>query len=372
MPTREEYEAAYQSIGSIRGVAAKFNVHRSTVQEALKHIRHAAREASFSEGAKAAVENAGLNFIEAKGGWIHNYDDEGKKIGTTRWSAPDEETQGLLDRIREAFDGINAAEPIAAPMLSDDDLLTAYIVADLHVGMRAWALETGEAYDTDIATHRLRDWVGRCVASSPSSRQAIILVAGDLLHADDQNNMTPKSKHVLDVDTRHFRTLEVVIEALCASVYLALHKHQRVTVRIIPGNHDGTSYMAVLFALHEHFRNEPRVRVQKTPGEFFVHEFGANMLASHHGDKAKPERIVHELADRYAAIWGRTRHRFLWTGHLHSLKAQDIGGVQWEQVRAMTARDAYAVSHAYASRAQLQAITLHRARGEVQRVKVGA
>lgn len=49
----------------------------------------------------------------------------------------------------------------------------------------------------------------------------------------------------------------------------------------------------------------------------------------------------------------------------------DIGGVVWEQLRALTARDAYAISNAYTARAQLQAITLHKDRGEVQRVKVG-
>jgi hypothetical protein len=96
------------------------------------------------------------------------------------------------------------------------------------------------------------------------------------------------------------------------------------------------------------------------------------LIAAHHGDKAKAQRIINRLADDYAEMWGRTRHRFLWTGHLHHHKAQDIGGVQWEQLRAVTARDAYAVSHAYTARAQLQAITYHRERGEVSRVKVSA
>ena len=38
----------------------------------------------------------------------------------------------------------------------------------------------------------------------------------------------------------------------------------------------------------------------------------------------------------------------------------------------MTARDAYSVANAYSARAQLQAVTLHRSEGEVQRVKVNA
>jgi hypothetical protein len=80
--------------------------------------------------------------------------------------------------------------------------------------------------------------------------------------------------------------------------------------------------------------------------------------------------MVHFLADQYAEMWGRTKHRFLFTGHLHHHKSQDIGGVQWEQLRAVTPRDAYAVSNSYIARAQLQAITFDRNRGEISRVKV--
>lgn len=94
------------------------------------------------------------------------------------------------------------------------------------------------------------------------------------------------------------------------------------------------------------------------------------MIAAHHGDKARADRLVMFLADEYAELWGRTLHRFLWTGHLHHHKSQDIGGVTWEQLRAVTARDAYASSHAYTARAQLQAITYHKTLGEIQRVKI--
>jgi hypothetical protein len=78
------------------------------------------------------------------------------------------------------------------------------------------------------------------------------------------------------------------------------------------------------------------------------------------------------LADEYAQEWGATKHRFLWTGHLHHHRSADIGGVRWEQMRAMTSRDAYAYTHAYSARSQIQAITLHRKAGEVQRQSVSA
>lgn len=286
---------------------------------------------------------------------------------------PAEQTpEDVAQAIRGILEGMAPAPPATMRVQCDEDLLTVYPLADVHIGMMSWGRETGEDYDTAIAADRVRSWVGRAVDASPSSAEAVILDVGDLTHADDQTNQTPRSKHILDVDSRHFRTLEVTITTLAYAVEYALRKHSKVTVRILPGNHNPTSYLAVLFALAERYRNEPRVDVQKVPGEFWVHRFGDCLLAAHHGHGGKPERMVFFLADEYAQIWGQTKHRFLWTGHMHHLKAADIGGVQWEQLRAVTARDAHSISNAYSARAQLQAITLHKRLGEVLRVKVAS
>ena len=120
----------------------------------------------------------------------------------------------------------------------------------------------------------------------------------------------------------------------------------------------------------QRYRDNPRISIQKGSGDFFVMEFGLCLFAAHHGDKAKAERLVMHLASEWPDIWGRTRHRFYFTGHLHHAKMQDIGGVLIEQCRPITPRDAYASSHAYGSQAQMQAITYHRDRGEVSRIKV--
>lgn len=362
---------AYERNGQSCSAAAKeLGIHRATFQSRLKTAHKRAMQ--MSEGAREQVQLAGLSGTEAVAGWRHSYLD-GKKVGATYWKAPnitEQDNAKQIDTIRAAFEDMEPAPIVATPRHCESDLMTLYPIADAHIGMMAWGEETGEDYDTKIATARLTSWIARAIASSPSSETAVILDIGDLTHADDQTNQTQKSKHILDVDTRHFKTLDMTIQALATAIELAKAKHARVIVRILPGNHNPTTYMTILFAICERYRNEDRVQVQKVPGEFFIHQFGKCLIAAHHGDKAKAERIVLFLADQYAQIWGNTVHRFLWTGHLHHHKSQDIGGVQWEQLRAITAKDAWASSHGYTARAQLQAITYHRERGEVQRVKV--
>jgi hypothetical protein len=278
----------------------------------------------------------------------------------------------LAERVKEIFQDMIPAGVVPAPIYTDSDLITVYGLADMHIGMYASRKETGEAYDTDIAVARLRDWVGRLVASSPASEEAVILDIGDMTHADDGRAETPQSKHKLDVDGRHFRTLDMTISAMADAIELALAKHRLVHVVILAGNHNPHSFMAILFAIAERYRENPRVVVRKDPREFWSHRFGDCLLAAHHGDKAKAERLVMFLADEYAEDWGQTKHRFIWTGHLHHHKSADIGGCRWEQLRAMTARDAYAYTNAYVARSQLQAITLHRVAGEIQRQAVSS
>lgn len=357
---RDAYIEAYRRLGSKRAVARELGVTKSTVQEVLRGVDPAVQ---------AGMDRLGMTAVPGVA-WIKTKpkDDEPGYSFMVRLQADDDQ----LERIRDAFDGMDAAPKISPPPIATDDLLTVYPIADLHLGMMAWGRETGEDYDTGTAAKRAMDWVGRCVASSPPSKTGVILSVGDYFHADDQTNQTPASKHQLDVDTRHFKTLEVGIQAMDACIQLALGKHSRVIVRVLAGNHDPHSSIALTFAIAERYRNEPRVEVVKDPSAFWVHEFGKVMLAATHGDKAKADRIVHFMADQYAETWGRTKHRALFTGHLHNTRAQDIGGVKHEQLRAVTARDAYAFSHAYCARAQLQAITYHKTDGEVQRVSVNA
>lgn len=338
---------------------------------AKKRLARARRWADASEGQQAALEATGLDPDRAKFGWRIVQHDDGSR-DSVFWDARGEAAEDTLEAIREAVAGIPATQRVKPPKNSNADLLTLIPVADLHTGMMAWGAETGEDYNTKKAVARLTSWVGQVVERSPKSQTGVILFNGDTLHANDMTNATPQSKHTLDVDTRQFRTLDLLIWSIGVATDSALLHFEKVHLVVKPGNHDRDAYLAILFALAERYRNEPRVEVDKCPSEFWAYKFGKVMLASHHGDKGKAERMVLYLADAFPDMWGATRHRFLWTGHLHHMKAQDIGGVQWEQSRAVTAKDAYAASHGYSARSELQAVTYHREKGEVSRVKVTA
>ena len=352
--------------GNVTHAAEAMGVARTAFQKLISRAR-----ANADPAIEAAMQAAKTGLIPGAV-WIKTGKDEDGVSRSVYLRPPVEAETDMLERIRAAVEGIEPAPPVPPVEISDADLLTVYPIADAHIGMMAWGKETGEDYDTAKGVRRVREWVAKAVAASPPSETAIILDVGDYTHANDDTNQTPANKHSLSVDTRHFRTLDMGIDALGSAIESARLKHRRVIVRVLPGNHNPESYKTIMFALAERYRNEPAVEVQKVPGEFFTHEFGRVMIAAHHGDKAKADRLVHFVADEAAEMWGRTKHRYLFTGHLHHHRSQDIGGMRWEQLRAVTARDAYAVSHAYSARAQLSGITYHREHGEVQRVNVSS
>jgi macrodomain Ter protein organizer (MatP/YcbG family) len=343
-----------------------YNTFRSRLAEAQRQGLH------LSQGIRKVVERAELSSTEAGGGWLHTYDENGKKLATTYWRPPQIAPEDYADRLRAILADVPPAPAVHLDATPSEDLLTLIPIADAHLGLMAWGRETGEDWDTRKGAERLVAWVGRTLSALQPSHRCVLLFAGDLLHADDGRSETPASKHRLDTDTRYFKMLETTIQAAAQTVDMALTKHESVTVRFLPGNHDPHAAVAVMMAVAERYREEPRVIVQRDPSEFFVKQFGKVLIAAHHGHRAKADRIVHFVADEFWTLWGKTRFRYLFTGHMHHHKSQDIGGMTWEQLPAVASRDAYTVSNAYVARARMAGITYHRERGEIARSITGA
>lgn len=276
--------------------------------------------------------------------------------------------QGVtLEDIAEAFDNVTPASPVVPPASAMDDLLTIYPLFDVHFGMLSWGDETGEDYDTGLASHDMNVALNKTAALTPNSHTALLLIGGDFFHADDGNAETPASKHKLDVDGRHDRVVDLGVDLLANAVELLLHKHKEVRIKVLRGNHDENAHRVLRVAMSQRYRNEPRVTVNSGKADLFHMAWGVGLIAAHHGDRSKPERLALEIADT-CAEWSTTKHRYVFTGHVHHTQVKDMGAIQWESLRAFCPRDAYAAGHHYSSRRQMQSITFHKADGLVLRV----
>lgn len=99
---------------------------------------------------------------------------------------------------------------------TDPDLATLYPLPDIHIGLLSWSKETGHNYDLKIAENTLYPVVEKLVSEAPPSKQAVILVLGDLLHSDNYNATTTKGTFQ-DVDGRYPKTLYSAIKFVSRS-----------------------------------------------------------------------------------------------------------------------------------------------------------
>lgn len=323
----------------------------------------------LSSGAREAMEATKLSGVEIAGGYRHAYDEDGKKIETVRWSVPKSEFQleTVLERAAAKFSDLPKAPPIPTPKHTSSDLLTLYPLFDVHMGMHAWGDETGgDNYDLKLSVNDIQVSVGNVMALSPDSEESILLIGGDFFHGDDNTNQTPKSHNTLDVDGRHFKVLDTGIEVVAGTIERIASKHKRVTVRVLRGNHDEHSHMVLTLALAQRYRDHDRITVDKSPRDIFMHQWGKCLIAAHHGDKAKPERLAMILAE-ICPFWSESPHRIVFTGHKHHQQSNDFPGIEWEQFRAFCPPDAYGAQ--FAPRRAMHAITFHKQSGIATRAK---
>jgi len=378
MALQDEAARLYLIHKSMRKVAEIMGCSNSSVS---RRVASAQKRGKLIDPAmRDAMEAIGAEY-EPGVAWIKKKLGKGEggtefSVMMTRRKPEEEEQASAIERMSELF---SAIPPVQLPVLETtrDPASSRFAmipINDLHAGMYAWGDETGSGdWDTNTATTRLVSWVGQLLKVVPDDvGELIMLYNGDILHANDHTGMTPKSKHILDVDTRFLRTVDKTAHAIIVAADLAAQVFPRVRLIIKPGNHDTTAYIGLLMAVKWRYYNTPNVIVDDSPGEFWAYRRGKTFLFSHHGDKAKPEQLVMSMADQFPDEWGVSRHRYCWTGDKHHRAAKRIGGAMWEQASCMTDRDAYAANGAWTNSPELQAIIYSEVRGEVGRHRVAA
>lgn len=340
---------ALDKYGSVTAAAHALGIPRTTMQ-------------AWASVAKGFRVKGTSTLYDANGGvvleWVKTREDE---------LSPEE----IGEQIRAALEGFEPPQAFSpAPAQTEADLATIYPCADWHVGLLSWRKETGHNYDLKIGQNVIKTAMTRLLSLAPNSAQGVILGLGDLLHSDNYEGMTSRSKNVLDVDGRYPKILQASTELILFAVELALQKHQSALVRILPGNHDEQSAIAVALAVKMYFANNPRVTVDDDAGRFWWWSWGKVLLGATHGDKAKMKDLPLIMAARNPEAWGKAKFRHIYTGHIHTQTGIEMNGVTVESFQTPVAPDAWHINQGYSAGRSCQAITLHKDQGEIMRQKV--
>jgi hypothetical protein len=365
---REKLEAVI-ALGSMRKAAELLKCNKTGIRAALAQVKKKAAIYGYSPE-HGLIKPVAPGFM-AKG---HSTFYDLRKPGAPamlQWVKTSIDDKAREEIIREAINALMEDVPRAAPVQftgnSMLDLCNVYTMTDCHVGMRAWAKETGADWDLKIAEQVLVAAFRYMIQSSPPADRCVVSQLGDFVHYDSMVAETPGHKHPLDADGRYSRVIRVAIRTLRAMVDEALLRHRLVDVIIAEGNHDpaGSVWLRQMFAML--YENEPRVTVIDSELPYYCIRHGTTMLGWHHGHLRKFEQLPALFAAQFAQDWGRTTKRYIHAGHRHHRHEIEGSGATLVQHPTLAARDAYAARGGWISERQVTAITYSARYGEVAR-----
>lgn len=289
----------------------------------------------------------------------------------SQWVKSQADAEEIARRWAEAVAEIAAPfrglSKFVVPPKGTGHLLCVLPVGDPHIGLYAWGEETGGSnFDLKIAEAQLVAAVDHLIEESPPSGECLILNLGDAIHADSQQERT-NSGHQLDVDSRWTRVIQTAVRIFRRMIDRALERHATVRVDTRRGNHDPHSSMVLAMVLAAYYENNPRVIVNVDPAAFWYFQFGANLIATTHGDTTKHDRLPLIMAHDRPAEWGATRFRKWFVGHVHHSSVKEYPACEVETFNTMAPRDAWHAAAGYRSKQQLRLDVYHPEHGEVAR-----
>ena len=364
-------ECATTTSSRIEG-AAKYGTSQRVYFDALSRIRSLGYDVPESNyHAKKAIPGQREGFTVNAASTLVKHDDGNGKV-VLEWvkqTANAEEIEAFVKRLEDRVSG--KAPVIKQPKFKDSDVSLFIPMGDPHFGMYAWAKECGEDYDVEKADKIHTAALQKIISTRDNYDQITIISLGDLLHADNRRQMTEKSGHLLDVDGRYWRVIDILTDCLCNAIEFAATRTKQVRVILLDGNHDPHSSGHVARTLSAYYKKSKHISVDTRVAKHRYERYGNNLIGLVHGDTTKSlAQLPGLMSCDMGKDWGETRNHYWWTGHIHQQKVFEYPACVVESFNSMTAKDAYAAEYGYRSRRQMTGIEIHKQHGEISRIMV--
>lgn len=374
-PSQQEAIDALIEHGNLDEAAKALGVRRASLLRRVNRLRRTAAKRGYApdyDMTEAVPEGFTVKGVST----YYRVNETGERVPRGQWvktkQNEEERLQSLMDAIQPLADEVSGKSTLVPPPeIADDDLLCVYPMGDPHIGMHAWAVETGDRnFNLKLAERNLLAAVNHLVDLAPPSKMALIINLGDFFHADSARNTTTYGTPV-DVDGRLPKVLETGVRLMVEAIYAALRKHERVHVYTLIGNHDDLMSVVLAVCLKHHFNNNERVKIETAPRQHHYFEFGACLFGMHHGHTTKPQDLPGVMAADEPAVWGRTKYRRWYCGHVHHDSVKEYQGCIVETFRTMAPADAWHSGQGYRSGNDMKLDVWHRRWGHHIRHIVG-
>lgn len=259
------------------------------------------------------------------------------------------------------------AMPTVIPLDTDARHMLELDPYDVHIGLLAWAAESGEDYDSVIAERLIDAAIADLIALSQAFRfsRVLIPIGGDFIHTDkmiDGKGGTTQRGTIQDVDSRRPKMIHTAIRIAMAIIDRASLVAPIVEVLPIGGNHDAETMLMLAEVLAARYHNADNIIIRVDPAPRQYVRYGTTLLGFCHGHNEKPDKLPLIMASEEPDAWAATTHHEWHAGHLHRLSvdgAAEHGGVRVRVLPSIAARDAWHAQQGYQHKRAMQCFVWH-------------
>lgn len=218
--------------------------------------------------------------------------------------------------------------------------------SDIHIGKLAKSFETGEEYNNTIAVERVKEGVlGILNKTSSFNIDKILFVAGnDILHTDNAKRTTT-SGTPQDTDGQWYTNF-LIAKDLYIEILELLISVADVHFVFCPSNHDYMSGFFLADTIASWFSKCENITFDVDMKHRKYYNYGGNLIGMTHGDGAKINDLPLLMANE-SKMWSNSKHRYIYTHHVHHKNAKDFPGVTIESMRSPSGADSWHSRNGY-------------------------
>ena len=300
-------------------------------------------EEQIFKGIQEQAKTHNLSLKDVHSGWVKN------KTSSLYFQNP-KFKQGDTDKFaKDLIKSLSEHAPSYISIIrekSEDGHALVLDPADIHIGKLCSAFETGEDYNSQIAVKRVLEGVeGILQKSNGFNIDKIYFIGGnDILHIDTPKNQTTAGTQQ-DTSGMWYDNF-LIAKQLYVDILESLIQIADVHFVFNPSNHDYTNGFFLADVVKTHFRNCDNITFDCSIAHRKYFTYGDNLIGTTHGDGAKQNDLGSLMAHE-SKEWSNSKHRYVYTHHVHHKTSKDLIGVTVESLRSPSGTDSWHSRNGY-------------------------
>lgn len=290
---------------------------------------------------KQESNELGLDDKDVKHGWLKS-----KKVSLffknpNFKEAEEVNYKELQDAILKDIQEFKPSYPCIVRNPQTDGHLLVVDPADIHIGKLCDAFETGEDYNNQIAVKRVKEGVqGILDKCAGFNIDKILFIGGnDILHIDTPRRTTTAGTPQ-DTDGMWYSNF-LTAKRLYVDILETLLAVADVHFTFNPSNHDYTSGFFLADVIQTWFRDSDNITFDCSVSHRKGFLYGNSLIGTTHGDGAKHGDLPLLMATEFPKEWSVSKHRYVYTHHVHHKVSKDYIGVTVESLRSPSGTDSW-------------------------------